>query len=50
MSEVEELPAAGVRPPSLGEPQVPAVKVGREQQPGTFEQPSLDVHCRWWTS
>ena len=43
MSEVDELPVAGVRPPSLGEPPGPAVKVGRVQQPGAFEQPSLDV-------
>ena len=43
MSEVDELPAAGVRPPSLGEPAGPAVKVGRVLQPGAFEQPSLDV-------
>ena len=43
MSEVDELPAAGVRPPSLGEPPGPAVKVGREQQPGKIEQPSLDA-------
>ena len=43
MSEVDELPAAGVRPPSLGEPPGPAVKVGRVQQPGAIELPSLDV-------
>ena len=43
MSEVDELPAAGVRPPSLGEPPGPAVKVGRVLQPGAFELPSLDV-------
>ena len=43
MSEVDELPAAGVRPPSLGEPLGFAVKVGRVQQPGAFELPSLDV-------
>ena len=42
-AEVDELPAAGVRPPSLGEPPGPAVKVGRVQQPGTVEQPSVDV-------
>ena len=39
--EVDELLAAGVRPPSLGEPPGPAVKVGRVQQPGAFEP--LDV-------
>ena len=43
MSEVDELPAAGVRPPSLGEPPGSAVKVGRVLQPGAFERPSLDV-------
>ena len=43
MSEVDELPAAGVRPPSLGGPPGPAVKVGRVQQPGAFELPSLDA-------
>ena len=43
MSEVDELPAARVRPLSLGEPPGPAVKVGRVQQPGAFELPSLDV-------
>ena len=43
MSEDDELPAAGVRPPSLGEPPGPAVKVGRVLQPGAFELPSLDV-------
>ena len=43
MSEVDEVLAAGVRPPSLGEPPGPAVKVGRVQQPGAFELPSLDV-------
>ena len=43
MSEVDELPAAGVRPPSLGEPPGPTVKVGRVLQPGAFELPSLDV-------
>ena len=42
-SEVDELPAAGVRPPSLGELSGPAVKVGRVLQPGAFELPSLDV-------
>ena len=42
MSEGDELPA-GVRPPSLGEPPGPAVRVGRGQQPRTIEQPSLDV-------
>ena len=43
MSEVDELLAAGVRPPSLGEPPGPAVRVGRRQQPGTIEQQSLDA-------
>ena len=43
MSEVDELPAAGVRPPTPGEPPGPAVKVGRVLQPGAFELPSLDV-------
>ena len=43
MSEVDELPAAGVRPPSLGEPLGPAVKVGRVQHPLAFELPSLDL-------
>ena len=43
VSEVDELPAAGARPPSLGEPPGPAVKVGRVLQPGAFELPSLDV-------
>ena len=43
MSEVDELPAAGVRPPSLGEPPGPADKVGRVLQPSAFELPSLDV-------
>ena len=43
LSEVDELPAAGERPRSLGEPSGPAVKVGRVLQPGAFELPSLDV-------
>ena len=34
---------AGVRPPSLGKPPGPAVGVSRGQQPGTIEQPFLDV-------
>ena len=33
----------GVRPPSLGEPPRPAIRVGRGQQPGTLEQSSLDA-------
>ena len=42
MSDDESVPV-GVRPPCLGEPPGPAVRVGRGQQPGTLEQPSLDV-------
>ena len=45
MTESEDSDAgeAGSRPPSLGEPPGPAVKVGRRQQSGFIEQLSLDV-------